>query len=172
MLALLAAQRLWELRKSAHNERWLAQHGAREHAPQQVVLMKWLHGAWFVSMLIEVWWLERPFIPPLFVWALLTAMIGQGLRYAAIRSLGRRWTVRVLTLPNAPLIRTGIYRWLRHPNYLGVTLEIAAIPLMHTAFITSAVFAALHAVFRTWRIRAEEQALGGRAGQMLGRAVG
>jgi methyltransferase len=91
---------------------------------------------------------------------LLIFVIGQSLRYAAIRTLGRRWTVRIVTLPDAPLVRSGIYRYLRHPNYLGVALEIAAVPLLHTAYLTAILFTLANACLLAVRIRAEERALG------------
>jgi methyltransferase len=110
-------------------------------------------------MIVEVVGLARPFVPVLAAGALLILVIGQSLRYAAIRTLGWRWTVRIMTLPDAPLIRSGIYRYLRHPNYLGVALEIAAVPLLHTAYLTAVLFTLANACLLAVRIRAEERAL-------------
>ena len=84
-------------------------------------------------MLVEVYALHRPFLPGLSLLALVTLLVGQSLRYAARRSLGWRWTVRVMTIPGLAPVRRGIYRYLRHPNYLGVVLEILAVPLLHSA---------------------------------------
>lgn len=159
LVALLAVQRLIELRISRRNEAWILAHGGREHAPGHFFAMKAMHTAWFVAMLAEVFLLKRPFLPRLFVPASLVALIGQGLRYAAIRTLGRRWTVRIFTLPDAPLVNRGIYRYLRHPNYLGVALEILAVPLLHTAYLTSLFFTLANAAVLFVRIRSEEDAL-------------
>lgn len=161
LVALLAVQRLAELRASRRNEEWILAQGGREHAPDQLAVMKVMHTAWFAAMLAEVFVLRRPFLPRLAVSAALVALIGQGLRYAAIRALGRRWTVRILTLPDAPLVDEGIYRYLRHPNYLGVALEILAIPLLHTAYLTSFCFTLANAAVLFVRIRSEEAALAG-----------
>ena len=86
-------------------------------------------------------------------------LAGQALRMAAMRALGERWTVKVMTVPGAPPVQRGIFRWLRHPNYLGVILEIAALPLIHGAYLTTIVFSLCNAVLLTRRIRAEEDAL-------------
>jgi len=91
--------------------------------------------------------------------ALSIFLLGQVLRYAAIRTLDWRWTVRIMTLPDAPPIEAGVYRYIRHPNYLGVILEIAAAPLLHTAYLTSIVFTLANAGLLIARIRAEERAL-------------
>jgi methyltransferase len=159
IVAALAVQRLIELRLSRRNEARILSQGGREHAPDQFKWMKTLHTSWFVAMLAEVWWLRRPFRPLLGAAAFLILLAGQSLRYAAIRTLGRRWTVRVMTLPDAPPVSGGIYRYLRHPNYVGVMLEVAAVPLLHGAYLTSLTFSLANALLLTARIRAEERAL-------------
>jgi methyltransferase len=155
----LAAQRLLELRWSRRNQARILATGGREHAPGHFGVMKVVHVAWFVAMIVEVFGLARPFVPALAACALLIFLIGQSLRYAAIRTLGWRWTVRIMTLPDAPLIRSGIYRYMRHPNYLGLVLEIAAVPLLHTAYLTAILFTLANACVLAVRIRAEERAL-------------
>lgn len=158
-LLLLALQRLLEVRVSERHASRLLRRGGREHAPHQYQIMKVLHSSWFVAMLLEVILLRRRLQRPLaFVTGLLFAL-GQTLRYAAIRTLGQRWTARVVTLPGAPPVTDGIYRYVRHPNYLGVILEIAAVPLMHGAYWTALLYSAANLVLLRARIRAEEQAL-------------
>lgn len=159
LVALLAGQRLLELRLSRRNQERLVQQGGREHAAAHFRVMKLLHTGWFVAMVAEVGWLRRPFRPPLAAVAALAAVLGQFLRYAAIRTLGRRWTVRIVTVPGRRPVRHGIYRYLRHPNYLGVVLEIAAVPLLHTAYLTSLIFSLGNALLLRTRIREEEEAL-------------
>jgi methyltransferase len=161
VVAMLAVQRLAELRLSRRNEQWILAQGGREHAPGHFGAMKTMHMVWFVSMLAEVFLLKRSFHSRLAVPVALVAVMGQGLRYAAIRTLDRRWTVRILTLPDAPRIDSGIYRYLRHPNYVGVALEIFAIPLLHTAYLTSFLFTLANAAVLFVRIRSEEDALKG-----------
>lgn len=159
LVLLLGVQRLAEIRRSAHNERRILELGGREHAPGQFRVMRFLHTAWFVAMLAEVFGLQRPFHPSLALIASIVFLAGQALRYAAILTLGGRWTVRVMTLPGTQPINEGIYRFIRHPNYLGVILEIAAVPLIHTAYLTSIVFSIANALLLVWRIRTEEAAL-------------
>ena len=155
----LAAQRLFELRLSRRNEARILAQGGRKHAPEQFAAMKLLHATWFLAMVVEVVWLDRPFVLLLSLGALIVLAIGQSLRYAAMRALGWRWTVRIMTLPDRPPITHGIYRYLRHPNYLGVILEIASVPLLHTAVFTALFFSVANACLLAIRIRAEEKAL-------------
>lgn len=155
----LAAQRLFELRLSQRNEARLRAQGAHEVDAEHFGWMKALHTAWFLAMIIEVWCFRRVFKPLLAASALVLFLIGQSLRYAAIHTLGPRWTVNIMTLPGAPPVNDGIYRYLRHPNYLGVILEIGAVPLLHGAYLTSVVFSLANALLLMVRIRAEERAL-------------
>lgn len=159
LVLVVALQRLAELRLSRRHEEHLVRLGATEHAPAQVRAMQVLHGCWFISMLLEVALWQPPWQPWLSVLAGLVFSIGQALRISAIRALGKRWTVRIFTLAGAPPVTTGVYRYLRHPNYLGVVLEIAALPLVHSAWRTALVFSVANAVIVAVRVRAEERAL-------------
>jgi methyltransferase len=159
LVLLLGVQRLTELRLSARNERRILELGGREHAPGQFTVMRWLHIAWFLAMIAEVFGLQRPFHPTLALVASLAFLAGQALRYAAIRTLGERWSVRVMTLPGAKPVNQGIYRFIRHPNYLGVMLEIVAVPLLHNAYLTAIFFSVANTLLLAWRIRTEETAL-------------
>lgn len=159
LVICLGIQRLLELHLSARHERRILALGGCEHAPGQFKVMKWMHIAWFLAMMAEVFGLQRPFHPALALTASLIFVAGQALRYAAIRTLGERWTVRVMTLPGAKPVSQGIYRYIRHPNYLGVILEIGAVPLIHSAYITAIFFSIANALLLAWRIRSEETAL-------------
>lgn len=159
LVAGLAVQRLVELRWSRRNEQEILKRGGREHAPVQFEWMKVLHTTWFVSMLVEVFALKRKFPPLLASVAVLTLAVGQSLRYAAIRTLGWRWSVRVMTLPHLPPVSDGIYRHIRHPNYLGVALEILAVPLIHGAYLTALIFSLANGLLLRARIQQEEQAM-------------
>jgi methyltransferase len=158
-VSLVAAQRLWELHRSARNEARLREMGGVEHAPEQMKWMRALHASWLVAMLLEVWLLDAPFIPALAVVAMIVFGIGQGLRIAAIHELGFRWTVKIMTVPGEDAISSGLFKYIRHPNYVGVVLEIAALPLIHGAFITSFMWTVANAILLRARIRAEEAAL-------------
>jgi len=163
-VGLVALQRLAELKLSRRNERQLRELGASEHAAGHFIAMQLLHTLWLVSVVLEVTLLRPPFLPWVSAPAALCFAIGQGLRYAAISALGGRWCVRILTLPGAAPVANGVYRYLRHPNYLGVVLEIAALPLMHSAWRSALVFSVANAVLLVVRIREEERALTGNGG--------
>lgn len=158
LVLFVALERLLELRVSRRHERILRARGAVEHAERQMPWMVAIHTGWLVSMLLEVWLLSSPFRLPLAIPAFALFMAGQALRFSAIRALGERWTVRVLTLQE-PAVTRGIFRYLRHPNYLGVVLEIAVLPLVHGAFMTAVLFSVANGVLLLARIRAEERAL-------------
>ena len=160
-VAALGLQRLFELRLSRRNERRMRQRGGREHTPETYRWIVGLHAAWFAAMLLEVFAGRRNFHPRLGALALSLFAVGQLLRLTAIRTLGWRWSTRVMTVPGpaGAAVRHGIYKYLRHPNYLGVELEILAAPLLHSAYLTSAVFGVANALLLRDRIRREEQAL-------------
>ena len=159
LLVFLAIQRLLELRHSQKNEAWIIAQGGREYFPRHFIFMKLTHTLWFFAMLAEVLLLGPAFNIYLAIPALVLTIAGQVLRYLAIRTLGKRWSVRIMALPGGPPVTGGIYKFIRHPNYLGVVLEIIAVPLLHGAFISAIVFTIMNAAVLYVRVRAEEQAL-------------
>lgn len=159
LVIAVALQRLWELRRSARNEVRIRAAGGREHAPGQMPWMRALHASWLVAMLVEVWARSPALEPVLAIGAGVVLAIGQALRIAAMRQLGWRWNVKVMTVPGEKAVASGIFRYVRHPNYLGVILEIAALPLIHGAWMTSLVFTIANAALLRARIAAEERAL-------------
>ncbi|WP_047866524.1 isoprenylcysteine carboxyl methyltransferase family protein [Rubrobacter aplysinae] len=157
-VALLAAQRLLELRLSRRNERRARDQGAVEYGRGHYPVMVALHALWLGSTLLEGA-LRGPEIPALWYVPLAAFLLVQPLRYWAILSLGRSWNVRVLVVPGARRLRSGSYRYLSHPNYLVVVVEVAAFPLIFGAWVTALVFTLLNAAFLYVRIRTEERAL-------------
>ncbi len=158
-VVLLALQRLWELRKSQRHLRLLLARGGREHDFGHFPYMALLHGAWLVAMMIEVWYREFNIIVASISSCFF--IVGQIFRLLAMQLLGERWCARIVTLPDQPPIRAGIYRYIKHPNYVGVVIEIAAAPLIHSAFVTSIVFSILNIWLLKVRIAAEERAVYG-----------
>ena len=157
-LVVLAAQRVGELVVSARHERALAARGAREHAAGHFPLIVLVHVLLPVLLVVEVLVLGAR---PDALWSLWLALwlAAQALRYAAIHALGERWTVRIWVLPGAPLVTRGPYRFLRHPNYAAVVLELLAAPMLFGAWRTALVVSALNALALTLRIDAENRAL-------------
>lgn len=158
VLAVLM-QRILEARVSRRNARRLLAAGGRESARGQFRAMLVLHPAWIAAMLVEVWVLERQPIAWVAALGFIAFLAGQSLRLLAIRTLGPRWSARIITMPSAQPVTGGIYRYLRHPNYLGVVLEIAGLPLVHGAWLTAIVASLANALVLLFRIPAEEAAL-------------
>jgi methyltransferase len=152
-------QRLFELRISKRNAAQLIAQGGRVHHDNSLFLVKVLQIGWFVAMLLEVWRLDRPFIPGLAAIALCATVIGQYLRYLSMQALRLRWTLPIVTLPGVPAVDTGIYHYLRHPNWLGVILEILAVPLIHSAYLSAIFFSIANAFLLSQRVKSEESAL-------------
>jgi len=160
LLVYVAAHRTFEMIVSARNGRHLRARGAREHGREHFPLLVVLHALFPLALSAEVLALHaRPgALTPLWVALWLAA---QGLRWSAMRALGEHWNIRVLVLPGAPLVRRGPYRWLRHPNYLAVAIELLAAPLMFGAWRTALAFSAANLLALRVRIRCEEAALAG-----------
>ncbi len=159
LVVLVAVLRLAELRVAKRNLRALLARGGVEVEPGHYPWMVLLHTVWLAAGPLEVWLLDRPFLPALAIPMLLLLISGMALRYWVIATLDGRWTTRIVCLPEVPLIARGPYRFLRHPNYLAVIVEIAALPLIHSAWISAIVFSLLNAAVLRVRIRAEEEAL-------------
>jgi len=113
--------------------------------------------SWIADACVEALGLDGARV---FLDALLGALGAQALRWWAVASLGDRWSTRVVVLPGAAPVTRGPYRWLRHPNYLAVILEVACLPLTYGAWRTALAFSAANAALLGVRIRAEERALG------------
>jgi len=159
-VVLVGGERLIELVMSRNHAAWAFARGGVESARRQMPWMIALHVGLLAGAVAEVWLLGRPFLPWLGWPMLVIAIACQVARYALIRTLGSRWNTRVIVVPGMPPVASGIYRWMRHPNYVVVAIEGVALPLVHTAWITAIAFTVLNAVLLLgFRIRAEEKAL-------------
>ena len=163
LLGLIALERLAELAVSARHANALLGRGGAEYGFGHFPVMIALHTGLIAGCVLEPLLGHRSFIPAL-GWPMLALTVAaNGLRWWCIATLGERWTARVITLPGRPLVRSGPYRWFRHPNYAAVIVEGAALPLTGSAWITAAAFTACNAVLLTVRIRCEAGALGASA---------
>ena len=151
---LVALQRLAELGYARRNARRLLAAGGVEHGAGHYPLFVALHGAWLVALFVLV-----PAEAPA-DWGLLGlyGLLQLG-RLWVIASLGGRWTTRVIAVPGAALVKRGPYRFLRHPNYLVVALEIPLLPLAFGAWQIALVFGLANLALLAQRIRIEERAL-------------
>ena len=161
-ILLTGCERIVELFVSRRNAAWAFARGGVESGKRHFPFMVALHTGLLLGALAEVWFLGRPFIA-LLGWPMFgIAVLCQLGRIWIIRSLGHQWNTRVIVVPGMPLSRRGPYRWERfpHPNYVLVVIEGMAIPLVHTAWLTAAIFAVLNAVLLIgFRIPAEDRAL-------------
>ena len=157
ILAFVIAQRLAELVWSNRNTRRLMAGGGMELGARHYPLFILLHGSWLLSLALLVP-ADAAVIWPLF-WLFALLQLG---RLWLLASLGRYWTTRVITVPGAPLVRSGPYRFLRHPNYLIVSGEVAVVPLMVGAWAIALVFSLLNAALLRHRIAVEEAGLADR----------
>jgi methyltransferase len=158
LLTVVVLQRLGELVLSARNTRRVRARGAREYGARHFPLLVMVHVIFPVALAGEV---LLGGARPGRLWPLWLGlwMGAQALRYAAIRALGDRWNVRVFVVPGAAPVRSGVYRFLRHPNYLAVVVELVAAPMILGAWRTALAVSALNAVALIVRVRAEEEAL-------------
>ncbi|MFJ8170819.1 isoprenylcysteine carboxyl methyltransferase family protein [Streptomyces sp. NPDC094473] len=164
LVLAVAAERLAELALALRNARWSLARGGTEAGRGHYPVMVALHTALLAACLAETWLAGRPFVP-WFGWTVVAVVAAaQGLRWWCVRTLGRRWNTRVIVVPGLPLVTGGPYRWLRHPNYVAVAAEGAALPLVHGAWVTAVLFTVLNAALLTVRIRCEEGALSRFAG--------
>jgi len=160
LFALVALERGLELAVSARNaRRALARGGLEAESRGFYLAMAAAHALFLVAAPIEAVLARRPFLPWLGIPMLALAAGAMALRYWAIATLGERWNTRVLVVPGDPLIDAGPYRYVRHPNYLAVVVEMFALPLVHAAWLTALVFSAANGLLLRARIRHEELAL-------------
>ncbi|RLV48435.1 hypothetical protein D9V37_19045 [Nocardioides mangrovicus] len=160
LVALVAAERVAELVVSLRNAAWSRQRGGVETGQGHYPVMVVLHTALLVGALVEAY-VRRPQVPGVLAWSMLVVVVAtQALRWWCIATLGPRWNTRVIVVPDLAPVTSGPYRLLRHPNYVAVVVEGAALPLVHAAWITALVFTVLNLVLLRARIGVENRALG------------
>ena len=154
ILALVTLERLIELPIARANTKRLLDAGGHEVAPGHYPLIVALHAAWLAAL----WWLApaQPVSLPLLA---LFVLVEVG-RFWVLSTLGKRWTTRIIVVPDETLVRRGPYRFVDHPNYAVVVAEIALLPLVFGLWRTAIVLSLLNAILLTVRIREENRALG------------
>jgi methyltransferase len=156
----IGVERLGELVISRRNTAWSIAQGGREFGRGHYPAMMAMHTLLLLACVVEVWALHRPFIPWL-GWPMAgVVVLSTATRWWCATVLGKHWNPRVIVIPGAALVRRGPYRWIHHPNYTAVVAEVAALPLMHSAWLTAIVFSAANALVLRVRIRTENRALG------------
>ena len=155
ILLLVTTQRLGELVLNRHNTKALMAMGGVEHGAKHYPLFILLHGGWLISLFI--WMALRPSSIQ-WGWVLVYLIIQAG-RFWVIRTLASNWTTRIISVPERPLVNTGPYRFMRHPNYCVVAAEIAILPLAFGSWQIAVVFSLLNGLLLTHRIKIENAVL-------------
>jgi methyltransferase len=153
ILSLVTLQRLSELVIAKRNTAGLIAKGAVEHGAFHYPVMVLLHASWLAGL----WWFGWN---ASIIWPLMLLYIAlQAFRIWILATLGSRWTTRILTVPDETLVARGPYKYIRHPNYLLVLLEVPLLPLAFSMTWFAALYAVLNIAMLAWRIRIEDQAL-------------
>lgn len=154
----IGIQRMAELRISSVHRTWILAAGGSEHGKSHYPYFFIVHGIWLAGWLYEgYWWQGWSAFWPLW---LLIFILAQVLRYWCIHSLGLYWNTRILVIPGMRPILRGPYRYIRHPNYIAVSMELAGVPLLFNAWITALAISVINALLLVMvRIPIEEAAL-------------
>ena len=159
-IIFLLLQRLFELYIAKRNEKWMLERGAVEFGQVHYKWFVLMHILFFFSIITEVVFhsfQQEINISWIFIWLFIMMQLA---RIWCIGSLGRFWNTKIIVLENVILIKKGPYRWVRHPNYIIVLIELFVIPFMFHAYFTAIIFPTLHILLLMVRIPEEEKALG------------
>lgn len=157
-IAILAVQRIMELLIATRNEKIVRAKGAREYDEKGYRVIVLMHVAFFISLISEYIFLDKT-LSNFWIPLLILFLLAQFLRYWAISSLGYFWNTKILVTHGTSSINTGPYKFISHPNYLAVIIEIAVIPLLFSCYLTFIIFSIINLLVLKRRIRIEEQAL-------------
>jgi methyltransferase len=158
-VGFIVVQRLLELAHAKRNLQWALENGGKEFSSEHYPYMVLLHSSWIVALLLEGWLRGSSLAPLWWLWLglFVAAQVG---RYHVISSLGKLWNTRIIIVPNAKLVQSGLYKYIKHPNYVIVALELLVAPLVFGAWVTTVVYTVLNAILLLrFRIPAEEKAL-------------
>jgi methyltransferase len=159
LLAAVGCARLFEMRLSRRHQHQLARLGLRVEPEPGFALMVALHTAILVGSAIEVVVGHRPLLPAVAIPAALCFVAANGLRLWVIRTMASHWNVRVVNTVSLGVVTTGPFRFVRHPNYVAVFVELLALPLIHGAYGTALIGGLVHAIVLVNRVGLEERTL-------------
>ncbi|GED70322.1 hypothetical protein BRE01_40240 [Brevibacillus reuszeri] len=161
ILGMVLVQRFYELYLASRNAKYIRARGGYEIGAEHYKYIVGLHLFFFLSLLLEVSTRSSPFrLASWWMYPFCFFLLAQLLRYWCIRSLGKHWNTRILIVPGVQPVVRGPYRFLRHPNYLVVAIELCCLPLIFSAYVTAILFSVLNAwVLLRIRIPLEERSL-------------
>ncbi len=154
LVIYIIVARLAELYVSRRHTRHLLETGGYEVGESHYPIIVLVHLSWVIAIVFLI-----PTNTTALPYFLFPFLLVQVCRYWVIGSLGKRWTTRIIVMPEAPLVKRGLYRWLRHPNYMVVVAEIALLPLVFGAWEIALWFSIANMAILVHRIRVEETAL-------------
>lgn len=158
VIGFVVLQRLAELVIAKRNEKKSLAAGGVEYDRKGYAGIVIMHTMFFISLGAEYFYFEHS-LNEFWIIFLILFIAAQGLRYWAIISLGSMWNTRIIIIPGRRLVRSGPYKFLKHPNYIAVITELAVIPLMFSCFYTAVIFSVVNLLLLKRRIEIEEDAL-------------
>jgi methyltransferase len=158
LIGFIVMQRIFELRLAQRNEKWMKKRGAIEFGEKHYRYMVIMHLLFFIFLCGEKIFINLR-LSPLWGFLFILFLCAQLFRIWVITSLGRFWNTKIIVLRNANVVRKGPYRFIKHPNYFVVAVELAVVPLMFNAYYTASLFTLLNIIMMMIRIPEEEKAL-------------
>jgi methyltransferase len=159
LLLAVALLRIFELSVSRRNQRKMIAQGATKVSEPRFGFMVFVHTAVLIGAALEVIFLHRPFIPVLASVMLFLFLASNAMRFWVVRTMGKHWNVQVMNSTSLGVVTSGPFRFVRHPNYAAVIVEMFSLPLIHTAWITALAGCVVHSIVISQRIATEESVL-------------
>jgi methyltransferase len=159
LLVAVAAMRIFELRISKRHQQEMTARGAAKVKDPNFRWMAMFHALVLILAAVEVVVFDRPFLPTLAIPMLALFVVANAVRWWVIRTLGEHWNVQVMDSTRLGVVTSGPFRYVRHPNYAAVFIEMIALPLIHTAWITALAGAIAHVIVLAMRLSTEERVL-------------
>ncbi|HLZ90930.1 MAG TPA: isoprenylcysteine carboxylmethyltransferase family protein [Candidatus Acidoferrum sp.] len=159
LLLAVGALRIFELGVSRRNQQRMIAQGATKVNEPRFGFLVFVHTAVLTGSGVEVVFLHRPFIPVLAGVMLLLFLAGNAMRFWVVRTMGKHWNVQVMNSADLGVVTSGPFRFVRHPNYAAVIVEMFSLPLIHTAWITALLGSVVHSIAISQRIAMEESVL-------------
>jgi methyltransferase len=160
IIAFYIIQRMTEVLISKDNERWLKENcHAVEVDKSEGIKMKIFHTFWFISLLLEINIAQKIQIGAKAIVIYSFLAICMGIRFYSIEKLKRFWTIKIFSLDRQELVTDGVYKFIRHPNYLVVIIEFVLLPLLFKAYLTMVIFSLLNVLVVSKRIKLEEETI-------------
>ncbi|MBD1394464.1 isoprenylcysteine carboxyl methyltransferase family protein [Mucilaginibacter glaciei] len=155
-ISFLIIQRISELLVAARNEKWLRANGAVEYGKEHYPYIVLLHTAFIISVIAEYIYSDHTGTNYFFIVLFFVLIV---IKVVVISTLGHYWNTKIFKVPGSKPVATGIYKYIKHPNYIIVICEIAIIPLAFNLYYTAVAFTILNAIMLSVRIKKENEVL-------------